>query len=164
MSAGRTEQDPAPARSIHASCVAIGDQGVLIRGASGAGKSTFALRLILDAPRVLPLAELVADDRVLLKVETNGLIARPAPQLEGLIEVRGLGIRRLPHRPSVALSCVVDLGADSPGAAVEAPRMPAPDELETLLEGHSLRRIRALDPAAGALLLAALMASNDYEN
>ena len=164
MSAGRTEQDVAPTRSIHASCVAIGDQGVLIRGASGAGKSALALQLILDAPRTLPLAELVADDRVLLKVEAGALMARPAPQLTGLIEVRGLGIRRLPHRPSVALSCVVDLGADSPGAGFGAPRMPAPEALEIMLEGHSLRRIRAAEPAAGALLLAALMASNDYEN
>ena len=45
---------------VHATCVAIGGAGVLLRGPSGAGKSDLALRLIdgggTDGPR------LVADD------------------------------------------------------------------------------------------------------
>ena len=43
--------------NIHASCVAFGGKGVLLLGASGAGKSSLALRLVDDGAR------LVADDR-----------------------------------------------------------------------------------------------------
>lgn len=154
---------PTP-RTEHASCVAIGEAGVLIRGPSGAGKSSLALKLILDAPRALPLAELVSDDRVLLKVEAGRLLASAPPQLAGLIEVRGLGIRRLPHRESVALTHVVDLTgtASNPGGIVG--RMPEPEVLKALLEGHSLRRIVAGGASQGALLLAALLVSDHYEN
>ena len=35
---------------------------------------------------------------------------RPAPALAGLIEVRGLGIRHVPHEPLAVVGLVVDLG------------------------------------------------------
>ncbi|MBM3488544.1 MAG: hypothetical protein FJX67_18250, partial [Alphaproteobacteria bacterium] len=46
---------------LHATCIAVDGIGVLVRGASGAGKSDLALRLI-DAG-----ARLVADDQVLVE-------------------------------------------------------------------------------------------------
>lgn len=157
--AGDTANPP----TKHASCVAIGDKGVLIRGPSGSGKSSLALRLILDAPRALEPAVLVADDRVVLAEEAEGLVARPAPLLAGLIEVRGLGIRRMPYRATATLACVVDLVGSEPGA-VPPVRLPEPEALTVSIQGHSLRRISACDSATGALLLAALLASYDYEN
>lgn len=144
--------------SIHASCVAIGEWGVLIRGPSGAGKSSLALRLILDAPRALPPAELVADDRVVLEPEGDGLLARPPERLAGLIEVRGLGLRRLPFRPAVRLALVLDL------AAPDAERLPPAHVQRTLLNGCALPRLAPPSTDAAALILAAALMSTAYEN
>jgi serine kinase of HPr protein (carbohydrate metabolism regulator) len=121
---------------MHASCVALGGSGVLLRGPSGAGKSDLALRLIEAG------AELVADDRVVLQRDDARLIARPPAALAGLIEARGVGILRLAHRPEVPLALVVDLVAP---AAVE--RLPEP-QAERLL-GLMLPRL-ALDAFAAS--------------
>src|ERR1700744_43264 len=85
----------AAAPSVHASAVRVGTHAVLIRGPSGAGKSRLAFDLIL-AGRTgqIPPAVLVGDDRVYLWASGGQLMVRPVPQLAGLIEVRGLGIRR----------------------------------------------------------------------
>lgn len=147
----------APA-TIHASCISVGDAGVLIRGPSGAGKSWLALGLILDPPRALPAAELVADDRVLLAREGADLVARPAPSLAGLIEARGLGIRRMPHRAMVAVRWVIDLAAE------DAARMPDCAALQIALDGLLLPRIPATEADQARLLLTAALASHDPEN
>lgn len=91
---------------IHATCVAIGGFSVLLRGPSGSGKSDLALRLI-DSGGLL-----VADDQTELYVEDGVLFARAPEVLAGLIEVRGLGILRLPQfQPFSAVDLVVDLDA-----------------------------------------------------
>jgi len=78
---------PASILRLHASCAAHEGDGVLLLGPSGAGKSNLLLRL-LDRGFTL-----VADDQV----EIDGLRASAPPNLAGLIEVRGLGILRLPY-------------------------------------------------------------------
>lgn len=75
---------------IHASCAALGTQAVLLTGAPGSGKSDLLLRL-LDAG-----FDLVADDRVIL----DGACASAPPEIAGMIEARGLGLLRVPHRTS----------------------------------------------------------------
>lgn len=146
------------APSIHGTCVAVGDRGVLIRGPSGAGKSSLALQLILDAPRALPAATLVADDRVLLSAEAGQVWAQPVPTLAGLIEVRGLGIRRLPWRDRVSLALVIDL------ATPNTPRMP-PDEAQAIrICDVALPRLAVERLETAALLLAAAWSSQPYEN
>lgn len=110
--------------NIHASCIAIGRQGVLILGASGAGKSDLALRLIDEGAR------LVSDDRTELYVARGMLHARAPKSIAGLLEVRGLGIVALPFAKSVALGLAVKLGTQPkrlPDAAFYAP--PAPLEV-----------------------------------
>jgi NAD(P)-dependent dehydrogenase (short-subunit alcohol dehydrogenase family) len=89
--------------NIHAGCVAIGGKGVLILGASGAGKSDLALRLIDEGAR------LVADDRCELFVRAGKLCARAPAAIAGLLEVRGIGIIALPHAKSAGLAMVVRL-------------------------------------------------------
>ncbi|MSP29177.1 MAG: hypothetical protein EXR09_01640 [Acetobacteraceae bacterium] len=87
--------------NIHGSCAARKGMGVLLTGPAGAGKSDLVLRLLAHG------FSLVADDRV----EVTGLLARPAPALAGLLEVRGLGIVRLPFLASAKLVMAVELTA-----------------------------------------------------
>ncbi|MCY4027267.1 MAG: HPr kinase/phosphatase C-terminal domain-containing protein [Rhodospirillales bacterium] len=117
-------------------CVAVDGRGVLLRGPSGAGKSDLALRLIDDG------AELVADDRVALVSSAGFLTASAPPALRGLMEVRGLGVFRLPYRTSVQVSLVADLVDD------EGERLPAPDQ--TTILGHALPAIRLSAKASSA--------------
>lgn len=100
------------APTIHASAVLAGSRAALIRGPSGSGKSRLALAL-LGAARTgaLPFARLVADDRAELEACHGWLLVRPAPALAGLIEVRGFGIRQVPHEPVAVVGLVIDLGA-----------------------------------------------------
>jgi HPr kinase/phosphorylase len=122
--------------SVHASAVLVGDRAVLIRGPSGAGKSRLAFDLIL-AGRAgqLPPAVLVGDDRVHLDTVAGQLWVRPAQELAGLIEVRGLGIRRFDFAIKAIVGIVVDL------AAGDAQRLPPPEALSTQLNGVVLPRI-----------------------
>jgi serine kinase of HPr protein (carbohydrate metabolism regulator) len=121
--------------SVHASAVLVGDHAVLIRGPSGSGKSQLAFDLIL-AGRAgqIPAAVLVGDDRVHLEVAQGQLLVRPARELAGLIEIRGLGIRRCDFAEQAAVGLVVDL------SAADAERMPAPDALFTTIDGVILPR------------------------
>ncbi|MBT1512175.1 HPr kinase/phosphatase C-terminal domain-containing protein [Bradyrhizobium sp. SRL28] len=122
--------------SVHASAVLVGDRAVLIRGPSGAGKSRLALDLIL-AGRAgqLPPAVLVGDDRVHLDTVAEQLWVRPAQELAGLIEVRGLGIRRCDFAIKAIVGIVVDLAAN------DAERLPPPEALSIRLNGVLLPRI-----------------------
>ncbi len=91
--------------TVHASCVAVGDRGLLILGPSGAGKSALALRMLSFG------AVLVADDRTRVTRVGEGLTAScPNPDLSGVIEARGVGLLRAPGQDGVALGLVVDLG------------------------------------------------------
>jgi serine kinase of HPr protein (carbohydrate metabolism regulator) len=131
---GRTlyRVEPAPILQLHASCVRIGGCGVLLCGGSGSGKSDLALRMIHSG------ASLVADDRVDLSRDGDALLARCPAALAGLIEVRGVGILRVPAIPEAALGLAVDL---VPGAELE--RMPLPNYREYL--GKPVP-VLALDP------------------
>ncbi len=122
--------------TVHASAVLIGNRAVLLRGPSGSGKSRLAFDLIL-AGRAgkLPASVLIGDDRVYLEAAEGQLVVRPARELQGLIEIRGLGIRRCEFVAQAVVGLVVDL------AAADAARMPAPDALFTSIEGVMLPRI-----------------------
>jgi serine kinase of HPr protein (carbohydrate metabolism regulator) len=127
MSAGST---------VHGSVLTVGPRAILIRGPAGAGKSRLLLALIEAADmRLIPYARLVADDRVMLEACHGRLLARPPAALAGLVEVRGLGIRRLPYEPVAVVGRVVDL------AAADAQRLPAPAERQTVIDGVILPRL-----------------------
>jgi HPr kinase/phosphorylase len=138
--------------SVHASAVLVGARAVLIRGPSGAGKSRLASALLGAAERgQIPFVLLVADDRSHLEPHHGRLLVRPAPEIKGLIEVRGLGIRRLPYEPVAVVGLVVDL------AAPDGERMPAPTSARVTIDGVELARL-AVAPGADPLplVLAAL--------
>lgn len=103
--------------TLHATCIVLGEDGILIRGASGAGKSSLALDLITRATTGGRFARLVCDDRVRVSARSGRLIARVVPSIAGRVEVRGVGIVEVPHEPACILRLVIDLDE-------EAPRMP----------------------------------------
>lgn len=92
-----------PVSTIHATCVAIGGNGVLLLGPSGAGKSDLALRLIDRGAR------LVADDRCELAELGGRLHCAPPDVLAGQIEVRGIGIIERPWTAPVPVVLAVRL-------------------------------------------------------
>jgi len=123
----------------------------LIRGPSGAGKSRLAFALIqAGTNNVLPFARLVGDDRLHIEAVHGRLLVRPAGTLAGLIEIRGLGLRRLAYEPVAVVGLVVDLEAP------EGERLPEPTTV-TSLAGVTVPRLCAA-PGADALgmLIAAL--------
>jgi serine kinase of HPr protein (carbohydrate metabolism regulator) len=132
----------APGRpsSIHASAVVIGEAGVLIRGASGAGKSALALALVEAARASGLFARLVADDRVVLACAHGRLIARPHPALAGLVERRGEGVGPARHENAAVLRVVVDL-APGKGGDPGAPRLPEEADTRAEIAGTQLARL-----------------------
>jgi len=119
--------------TVHASAVAVGERGVLVRGASGSGKSSLVLGLIDRDPDT---SFLVADDRVLLAAVDGRLEASPPETIAGRLEVRGLGIVAVPYVSPCGIGLVVDLLP-----AERCPRFPEPRERTTVLLGHALRRL-----------------------
>ena len=73
---------------------------MLLLGPPGSGKSDLLLRL-LDHGFVL-----VADDQV----EVAAGVARPPAALAGLLEVRGLGLMRVPYAAQASVQLAVQLG------------------------------------------------------
>ena len=140
------------AASVHASAVLIGNRAVLIRGPSGAGKSRLAFDLILAGRSgPLPAAILVGDDRVHLDTVAGQLWVRPARELAGLIEIRGLGIRHCDFVGEAVVGLIVDLAAN------DAERLPPPEALSVRLNGVLLPRIPVGTGYDPLLLIAAEM-------
>src|SRR5262249_62399639 len=116
--------------TIHASAVLAGSKAVLIQGPSGSGKSLLAWNLLNAASQgLLPFTRLVGDDRLQVIGQSGRLLVRPAKALSGLIEIHGLGIRRLPFESVSVVGWVVDL------AAAAAARLPAAGAATALIAG-----------------------------
>ncbi len=132
------------------SCVAIGSaqgrRAVLIEGEPGSGKSSLALALI-DRGAVL-----VGDDGVTLEDRDGRLWAMPPPNIAGLIEVRNVGLVKLPAG-SAPVALVIRLDEAAPRFI---------DAAETFeCAGHRLPRL-ALFPDTLALPLRAEFALKTY--
>src|SRR5688500_6349862 len=92
--------------TLHASCVALAVRGILIYCRSGAGKSDLSMRLIDRG------ALLVSDDYTIVRRVDGRLLARAPANIEGRIEIRGLGILPLEHVSDVPIALYVDLNLD----------------------------------------------------
>lgn len=133
--AGPGASEPAGQTTAHATCLVLGEDGVLIRGPAGAGKSSLCLDLLDHADATSRHARLVGDDRVRLSLCHGRIVARPHPAVAGLIEIRGLGIRRLARTAEAAvIRLVVDL-------VEERPRLPAAAPTPETMLGVALPRL-----------------------
>jgi serine kinase of HPr protein (carbohydrate metabolism regulator) len=131
--------------TLHASCVAIGGRAVLIAGRSGTGKSDLALRLIDRG------GSLVSDDYTIVRRVEGRLLARAPANIEGKMEVRGLGILAFEALSDVPVALHIDLdrrpermrqddervsiaGVQLPSVAVAALEASAPVKVEMALD------------------------------
>jgi serine kinase of HPr protein (carbohydrate metabolism regulator) len=89
--------------TIHATCIALGGRGVLLRGRPGSGKSDLALRLIDRGAR------LVSDDYTILAERSGRLLASAPETIAGKLEVRGVGIVEMEPEADVPVCLVADL-------------------------------------------------------
>lgn len=121
---------------LSANALALGEAGVLIRGAPGAGKSGLTHALLRHARANGQFGRLIGDDRVEIESRAGRLIVRGHAAIQGMIELRGQGIVTLPFEPAVVLSHVVDLLP-----AADVLRYPEPDGLETKICGVKLPRL-----------------------
>ena len=71
---------------IHATAVELYGNAILLRGEPGSGKFDLALRLIHEG------AKLISDDRVELTYKNRRLYAGSPGNINGIIEVRGVGL------------------------------------------------------------------------
>ncbi len=126
---------------LHAGLIARFDaprwRGVLIEGASGAGKSDLALRLIERG------WSLVADDRCLVWACEGRVYGRAAEALKGLIEARGLGIGSVAVRDFAPIALIARCTA-----ADDVERMPDDHRIDLLGQSLPLLKIAALQASA----------------
>src|SRR6187402_2363790 len=88
---------------LHGTAVALETGAVFLKGPSGSGKSDLAFRLLALG------GKLVADDQVEFKARLDRLHASAVETVKGLLEVRGLGLVKVPPAEAAALKLVVDL-------------------------------------------------------
>ncbi len=126
--------------------------GVLLRGASGAGKSDLALRLIEQCPWRRTC--LVADDLVIVGAKGKSLAMRHPGSLAGKMEARGFGIIRVPFTQSSSLRLVAETGGP-------ASRLPEYREEQLIASARAMIPVIAcafLEPSAPARVRHALRA------
>lgn len=126
------------------------ESAVLLLGDSGAGKSGIALRLIAMGARLL------ADDQTALFVESGELHAEAIAMARGHIEIRGIGIVKIPVADRAPVLFCVRLSQDAPTRLPE-PEFFYPDRLK-LSVAPRLFRLKGCDPSTPAKIAAAAAA------
>ena len=142
-------------QAIHATAVLCGTNGVLIRGAPGAGKSTLTHALIARGAR------LIGDDRIWLAACQDRLLASVPAVISGLVELRGRGLVAVPFERAAIIRLVVDI---VPTETLE--RMPEEGRAAVELLGVVVQRqqVPAAAEAAVRLVDAALEALSPNRN
>lgn len=88
--------------------MSLGKNAAILTGPSGSGKSDLALRFISETPSELDPA-LVSDDQIWVNAQHGGVIAYPPEAIAGKIEVRGVGIIRLPYCKQANVKLLIKL-------------------------------------------------------
>ncbi|WP_375608967.1 MULTISPECIES: HPr kinase/phosphatase C-terminal domain-containing protein [unclassified Bartonella] len=97
---------------LHANCLKLGEKGLLIIGPSGSGKSTLTLSLIDRAEWSKRKAKLISDDYTMLRAENGKLHGYTPDNLEGGIEIRGVGLYMIEFEKHTTIDCVISLGPE----------------------------------------------------
>ncbi|MDE2017477.1 MAG: hypothetical protein KGI57_07220 [Hyphomicrobiales bacterium] len=121
--------------AIQATVALLGEDAVLIRGPSGAGKTRLALVLVARRRATGGHGAIVGDDRVVATAAGGRLVATPHPGNAGLVERRGVGIVREEAAPAGIVRLVVDL-VDA--ATLSARRLPGEGETTAGIAGVAL--------------------------
>jgi serine kinase of HPr protein (carbohydrate metabolism regulator) len=130
--------------TLHASCVAVGGQAVLIGGRSGSGKSDLALRLIDRG------GTLVSDDYTIVQRVNGRLLAKAPANIQGKMELRGIGILPFETVTDVPVGLFVDLN-------LEVVRLPEPRQPVAIAGVRvPVIAVNALEPSAPAKVMVAL--------
>jgi HPr kinase/phosphorylase len=88
---------------VHGTSIEIFGKGILLRGASGSGKSDLALRLIDSG------AQLVSDDYTEIHSKDDIAVLRAPCAIQGKIEVRGLGLMEMSFAKDTSLELIFDM-------------------------------------------------------
>ena len=92
-------------KRVHSSAIVLEDNGILIIGDSGSGKSDLALRLIDSG------ATLISDDITICEKKKNLIYLSAPSEIKGLLEVREVGIITVPFVDGIILRMIVKLEA-----------------------------------------------------
>jgi hypothetical protein len=114
--------------TLHATSIVFCGRGLLLVGASGSGKSDLALR-IMDAG-----GSLISDDYTELSVKDDQLFGSPPDAIKGMIEVRGVGLLKVPYIRSARLDVLVMCESKT---VIER----LPPVIHTNIEGIRLRQL-----------------------
>lgn len=88
---------------IQASAVEIDGRALIFEGPPGSGKSSLALSLIDRG------ATLIGDDGVMLEQDGQHVTASPPPNTKGLLEIRGVGLVKLPTCNAAPVALILSL-------------------------------------------------------
>jgi HPr kinase/phosphorylase len=138
---------------LHATTISLNGTAVMIRGASGSGKSDLALQLLESSGTGLTgkaiSTVLIADDQTILRREGETILASCPESIAGLLEVRGHDVLQVAAVQNMPLVLVVDL---RPFAQIE--RLPQPEDMLTQILGLVIPSIMIdpIKPSAAARL------------
>ncbi|MBL6865062.1 MAG: HPr kinase/phosphatase C-terminal domain-containing protein [Rhodospirillales bacterium] len=88
---------------IHSTAISLNGDGILIKGPSGSGKTDLALRLIESG------GKLISDDQVIIKRKAKRLFLSSPKELNGLMQLSGIGIVKVDYVQNIPLELVVKL-------------------------------------------------------
>ena len=134
-----TRQDDRAAGNVHATALVVGETGILITGPSGSGKSRLAMELLQSARVAGRFAALVADDQVLLRAVGGRVLAVTPKTISGLIELRGIGILRVPGLQRAVMHLAIAVTPQD-----DATRLPPADDRYEPGAGLSLPMVHAV--------------------
>ncbi len=125
-------------KKFHATSIVLEENGIMILGKPGSGKSDLALRLIDNG------ATLVSDDLTICKKIGENIFLFSTEEIRGLLEVREIGIITVPYVEKVRLKMITELTNN------DNERLPKPKSVKILGVKIPKLNINGKNPSAVA--------------